>query len=539
MILFLINWNTLILETEFINLFSTTINFTLVLDWISISFFFHIILISSCVSLYRSYYINDSPLIRRFIIIIILFISRIAIIVFRLNIISILLGWDGLGLTSYLLVTFYQNSKSGAAGIITALSNRIGDSALLTRIALLFQSQRWNFILSPINIINNYIVPIIILAAITKRAQIPFSAWLPAAIAAPTPVRALVHSSTLVTAGIYLIIRFHPTIIKRNSTIFLFIIGTLTTFIARLSACLETDIKKIIALSTLRQLGLITSTIALNLKTLAFFHLIAHATFKALLFIAGGKIIHERNTQDLRQIGFFITSIPVTIRALNVANLALCGIPFLTGFYSKDLIIESILEQNHSVILSIIFFFRLGLSTTYSIRISHLRTLNNINQPSSNSSTETIRPIISILTLTFFSICIGTILSWSIFYSPPSILIPSIKKLLPIIIIITGILIRIIITHQNFNWLLIKSILNEPIFQIWFLILISGNTLRIKTLSYSKKRIITNNRWLENLSRQRTFLNINNYTSILTKIQNHPTKTFLTLFGIIIIIQLI
>lgn len=144
------------------------------------------------------------------------------------------------------------------------------------------------------------LVFLLILARITKRAQIPFSAWLPAAIAAPTPVRALVHSSTLVTAGVYLLIRFSP---PQRICITLLIIALLTSTIASLRACAETDLKKVIALSTLSQLGVIITAVASGLPNLAFFHLISHASFKALLFISAGKVLGETSTQDSRLIG--------------------------------------------------------------------------------------------------------------------------------------------------------------------------------------------------------------------------------------------
>lgn len=150
-----------------------------------------------------------------------------------------------------------------------------------------------------------------IVAAITKSAQMPFSAWLPAAMAAPTPVRALVHSSTLVTAGVYLIIRFSPLLIREGMGGYLGLIGGLTTFMARIRANMETDLKKIVALSTLSQLGLMMRTLAIGFYVLAFFHLVVHAVFKALLFLCRGKIIHERgDTQDIRRIGGLMFSLP-------------------------------------------------------------------------------------------------------------------------------------------------------------------------------------------------------------------------------------
>lgn len=182
---------------------------------------------------------------------------------------------------------------------------------------------------------------LLIISAITKRAQIPFSAWLPAAMAAPTPVSALVHSSTLVTAGVYLIIRFRAALEGSVAQRVLLIISCLTIFIAGLGANFEYDLKKIIALSTLSQLGVILRILSLGYRDLAFFHLLSHALFKALLFMCAGVVIHRvGGYQDIRFIGNLIKFMPLTISFMTISNLALCGFPFLAGFYSKDIILE-------------------------------------------------------------------------------------------------------------------------------------------------------------------------------------------------------
>ena len=211
---------------------------------------------------------------------------------------------------------------------------------------------------------------LIMIAAITKRAQIPFSAWLPAAIAAPTPVSALVHSSTLVTAGIYLLIRFNCLIISNGFSQILFLLGGLTILIAGLGANFEFDLKKIIALSTLRQLGLIIRILCIGAPILAFFHLLTHALFKALLFICAGVIIHSmKNFQDIRYMGSLIFCLPMTASYINIANLALCGIPFLAGFYSKDLILEVRSFFSVNLLSYFLYYFSTGLTVCYSIRL--------------------------------------------------------------------------------------------------------------------------------------------------------------------------
>merc|ERR1712025_563868 len=194
-------------------------------------------------------------------------------------------------------------------------------------------------------ILTSFYFPLLLsLGAFTKSAQIPFRAWLPAAIAAPTPVSSLVHSSTLVTAGVYLLIRINIIIIEINIRKYLFLLGILTIVIAGIAALIEIDIKKIIALSTLRQLGIMMIVLGIGNPILSFFHLISHAFFKAMLFICAGIIIHNMNEyQDIRKMGTGRTNLRLTGRVIIIANLRLCGLPFLRGFYSKDFIIEIIL----------------------------------------------------------------------------------------------------------------------------------------------------------------------------------------------------
>merc|ERR1712012_289102 len=193
---------------------------------------------------------------------------------------------------------------------------------------------------SDINL-SSVLIFLIIISACTKRAQIPFSAWLPAAIAAPTPVSSLVHSSTLVTAGVYLLIRINIIIIEINIRKYLFLLGILTIVIAGIAALIEIDIKKINALSTLRQLGIMMIVLGIGNPILSFFHLISHAFFKAMLFICAGIIIHNiKDYQDIRKIGFSYINIHFCISIMIIANISLCGLPFLRGFYSKDFIID-------------------------------------------------------------------------------------------------------------------------------------------------------------------------------------------------------
>merc|ERR1712126_767343 len=235
----------------------------------------------------------------------------------------------------------------------------------------------------------------------------------PAAIAAPTPVSALVHSSTLVTAGVYLLIRMNMIIIEINMRKYLFLIGMLTIVIAGITAIIEIDIKKIIALSALRQLGVIIMILGIGNPILSFFHLISHAFFKAILLICAGIIIHNiKDYQDIRKIGFSYINIHFCISIIIIANISLCGLPFLRGFYSKDFIIEIILIKGKNIFFLFLIIFGTILTVIYSCRLNLLISINFIKVESYYFIREnSLHIIIGIIFLLPFSIIGGIIIS--------------------------------------------------------------------------------------------------------------------------------
>merc|ERR1712012_1121885 len=251
---------------------------------------------------------------------------------------------------------------------------------------------------SDINL-SSVLIFLIIISACTKRAQIPFSAWLPAAIAAPTPVSAQVHSSTLVTAGVYLLIRINMIIININ--------------ISYITAIIEIDMKKIIALSTLSQLGVIIIILGSGNPILSFFHLISHAFFKAMLFMCAGLIIHNiKDYQDIRKIGFRLINLNFSISIMMVANIRLCGLPFLRGFYSKDLIIEIMFMGSKNFLVIFLLILGTGLTVIYSCRLNFLVALNFIKLESYYSISESSKlMLIGMFFLLPFSIMGGIIIS--------------------------------------------------------------------------------------------------------------------------------
>nr|UGS80340.1 NADH dehydrogenase subunit 5 [Hemicaecilius smithersi] len=369
-----------LLDFEVVWINSSEISMYVLLDWMSLLFMSFVCLISFVVVLYSKSYMSSEKSMSMFIFLIFCFVVSMMLLIISPNLISILLGWDGLGLISYCLVIYYQNLKSFNAGMLTALTNRIGDVMLLFSIGWMLNFGSWNFSCYFFeNDIYMIVSGLIVVAAMTKSAQIPFSSWLPAAMAAPTPVSALVHSSTLVTAGVYLLIRFSPVFLNFEVSKWLLIISVLTMFMSGMGAIFEYDLKKIIALSTLSQLGLMVSALSLGLKEFVFFHLLSHALFKSLLFMCAGYIIHGMSdSQDIRFMGAVASQSPVLSIYFNVSNLALCGMPFLSGFYSKDLILEYILYMEVNMIIYILYFMSIFFTVVYSFRLVYYSMVDEL-----------------------------------------------------------------------------------------------------------------------------------------------------------------
>nr|YP_054464.1 NADH dehydrogenase subunit 5 [Onychiurus orientalis]AAT69326.1 NADH dehydrogenase subunit 5 [Onychiurus orientalis] len=372
----------------FINSVEVTALF--LLDWMSLSFAGLVMFISSIVMHYLTGYMKGDINYVRFTWLVYLFVLSMILLITSPNMISILLGWDGLGLVSYCSVIYYQNVKSANAGMLTILMNRVGDVAILLAISWMFNYGGWNIFYLPYLFSQKELFVILLLvtlAAMTKSAQVPFSAWLPAAMAAPTPVSSLVHSSTLVTAGVYLLIRFSELV---GISLVLLVISVLTMMISGLNAIFETDMKKVIALSTLSQLGVMFMTISLGLIEMAFFHMLSHALFKSLLFLCAGVVIRgSGDIQDVRDLGGVSSSSPVTSLYFLVSSLSLCGFPYLSGFYSKDILLEMYLMGGQiNTLALLVVMTSILLTGVYSTKLAlilfvkplGLKTTNSVNE---------------------------------------------------------------------------------------------------------------------------------------------------------------
>nr|UPL65462.1 NADH dehydrogenase subunit 5 [Cymus sp.] len=460
----------IIMDWEIVNLNSSSLVMTIFLDWMSLLFISGVLFISSMVVLYSLSYMSGELYMHRFLFLVLLFILSMCLMVLSPNLVSILLGWDGLGLVSYCLVIYFNNFSSYNAGMLTILTNRIGDVFILLGVSYLVSSGSFYFMYY-LNYFYDWSLILffmIALASFTKSAQIPFSSWLPAAMAAPTPVSSLVHSSTLVTAGVYLLIRFSNLIALDTS--FFLIISVLTMFMSGLGANYEYDLKKIIALSTLSQLGLMMSILFMGFPILSFYHLLTHAFFKALLFMCAGLYIHNvNNVQDIRFMGGLNYSLPFTSSCFLISNFSLCGLPFMSGFYSKDMIVELMLMSYTNLFVYLLFYVSIGLTVCYSMRLLYYIMFNNMNMISFGSYIEENNMNLSMIFLGLMGIFSGSSLSWLLFPYPNLVLLPYMIKFMILFFIVLGLLLGYNISKFYYKTLIYNNLFYSFISYMWFM----------------------------------------------------------------------
>ena len=263
---------------------------------------------------------------------------------------------------SFLLVIFYPRERSVAAGMVTGLTNRLGDVFLVAAIVLVGSFGRWHALE-----VFGVVGLLVVVGSITKRAQYPFSRWLLSAIAAPTPVSSLVHSSTLVTAGVYLLVRLYPGLGSIELCVLEWA-SAYTAFLAGAAACYENDLKKVVALSTLSQVAIIMYCVGIGLPMVSFFHLLNHAGYKALLFMCVGVVIKEYG-QDIRRLGSSLRENYRLKGYFLICLVCLCGVPFFSGYYSKEMALEGALIGGVNLVRGFLFFIGVILSGCYSARL--------------------------------------------------------------------------------------------------------------------------------------------------------------------------
>lgn len=336
------------------------VNWGFLFDTLSVTMLVVITFISFLVHVYSLEYIGKDPHLPRFISYLSLFTFFILILVSADNFLQIFVGWEGVGLCSYLLINFwFTRIQANKAAIKAMLVNRIGDFGLALGIFTIFTSldsidyslvfalapalkdQSFYFLGFYFNTLN-LIGFLLFIGAVGKSAQLGLHTWLPDAIEGPTPVSALIHAATIVTAGVFLLGRCSPLLEYADGTLCIItVVGALTAFFAATTGLVQNDLKRVIAYSTCSQLGYIIFACGLSHYNVGVFHLANHAFFKALLFLGAGSVIHGlADEQDMRKIGGLRRLLPFTYAIIVIGSFSLIGLPFLTGFYSKDAILE-------------------------------------------------------------------------------------------------------------------------------------------------------------------------------------------------------